>query len=199
MIQANMFVQADMNNKTRKFLIATHGGLASGFRSSLELIAGMGDAVILLQAYLDESAPMEEELRRLFGEVGGKDGGGEGDGGDGGDGRDGGDEGNRRDGGDGGDETEWVVFSDLLGGSITNQLVRAAVGKNIHIVAGFNLPLLIEVVLSDPGMPVEEILTEAIGRAREQMVYVNQLMAGKTDDGGEMGRDEMAEEDYEDA
>jgi fructoselysine/glucoselysine PTS system EIIA component len=150
-----MFVQADMSNKTRKFLIATHGALAEGFRSSLELIAGAGEAVVILQAYLDESGPVDEELGKFFGE----------------------------------EETEWVVFSDLLGGSITNQLVRAAVGKNIHIVAGFNLPLLIEVVLSDPGMPVEEILTEAIGRAREQMLYVNQLMLEKTDDGG----------DYEDA
>jgi fructoselysine and glucoselysine-specific PTS system IIA component len=143
-----MFVQAAMNNKTRKFLIATHGALAEGFRSSLELIAGAGEAVVLLQAYLDESVPVDEELGRIFGE----------------------------------EETEWVVFSDLLGGSITNQLVRAAVGKNIHIVAGFNLPLLIEVVLSDPGMPVEEILTEAIGRAREQMVYVNQLMKNNQGD-----------------
>jgi fructoselysine/glucoselysine PTS system EIIA component len=158
-----MFVQADMNNKTRKFLIATHGALAEGFRSSLELIAGAGEAVVILQAYLDESEPVDEELKRLFGEVEGKDG---------------------ADGRDGEEETEWVVFSDLLGGSITNQLVRAAVGKNIHIIAGFNLPLLIEVVLSDPGTPVEEILAEAIGRAREQMVYVNQLMAGKTGDGG---------------
>jgi fructoselysine/glucoselysine PTS system EIIA component len=142
-----------MNNKTRKFLIATHGALASGFRSSLELIAGMGDGVIILQAYLDESGPVEEELERFFGE----------------------------------EETEWVVFSDLLGGSITNQLVRAAVGKNIHIIAGFNLPLLIEVVLSDPETPVQEILTEAIGRAKEQMVYVNQLMAGKSGVTGENG------------
>jgi fructoselysine/glucoselysine PTS system EIIA component len=156
-----MIVQADMNNKTRKFLIATHGALAEGFRSSLDLIAGAGEAVVILQAYLDESEPVDEELKRLFGEVGGKSEVGVGE-----------------------KETEWVVFSDLLGGSITNQLVRAAAGKNIHIIAGFNLPLLIEVVLSDPGTPVEEILTEAIGRAREQMVYVNQLMAGKTGDGG---------------
>jgi len=179
-----MFVQADMNNKTRKFLIATHGALAEGFRSSLELIAGAGEAVVILQAYLDESEPVDEELKRLFGEVGGKGGEGKKDGGDGGEGEDGRDRGDGGEGKDEGQETEWVVFSDLLGGSITNQLVRAAVGKNIHIIAGFNLPLLIEVVLSDPGMPVEEILTEAIGRAREQMVYVNQLMAGKTGDGG---------------
>jgi fructoselysine/glucoselysine PTS system EIIA component len=159
-----------MKTKTRKFLIATHGALAGGFRSSLELIAGASDAVFILQAYLDESKPLEEELDNLFRQAG--------------------------------EDEEWVVFSDLLGGSITNQLVRAAsrvgasagagtgeragagagaetsagAGTNIHIVAGFNLPLLIEVVLSDPEMPVEEVLEQAIARAREQLVYVNKLI-----------------------
>ena len=149
-----------MKTKTRKFLIATHGALAGGFRSSLELIAGVSDAVFILQAYLDESKPLEEELDSLFRQAG--------------------------------EDEEWVVFSDLLGGSITNQLVRAAsrvgagtsegagtgagAGTNIHIVAGFNLPLLIEVVLSDPEMPVEEVLEQAILRAREQLVYVNKLI-----------------------
>ena len=162
-----------MNTKTRKFLIATHGALAAGFRSSLELIAGASDAVHILQAYLDESGPVEEELAALFRQAG--------------------------------EDEEWVVFSDLLGGSITNQLVLAAsrvgagaaagtgattasvgatagMGANIHIIAGFNLPLLIEVVLSDPQMPVEEMIEEAIGRAREQLVYVNKLITQKNNE-----------------
>ena len=154
-----------MKTKTRKFLIATHGALAGGFRSSLELIAGASDAVFILQAYLDESKPLEEELDSLFRQTG--------------------------------EDEEWVVFSDLLGGSITNQLVRAAsrfgagtsagagavtAGTNIHIVAGFNLPLLIEVVLSDPETPVEEVLEQAIARAREQLVYVNKLITKKNNE-----------------
>jgi fructoselysine and glucoselysine-specific PTS system IIA component len=143
-----------MKTKTRKFLIATHGALAGGFRSSLELIAGASDAVYILQAYLDESRPVEEELAGLFRQAG--------------------------------EDEEWVVFSDLLGGSITNQLVQAASrvgrGSNIHIIAGFNLPLLIEVVLSDPQTPVEEIIEEAIGRAREQLVYVNKLITQKNNE-----------------
>jgi fructoselysine/glucoselysine PTS system EIIA component len=138
-----------MNTKTRKFLIATHGALASGFRSSLELIAGAGDSVHLLQAYLDESPPVDEELARILAgaEV----------------------------------NEEWVVFSDLLGGSITNQLVQAAAGKDVHIIAGFNLPLLIEVVLADPEEPIAGILEAAIGKAREQLVYVNSLINLKND------------------
>ena len=138
-----------MNTKTRKFLIATHGALASGFRSSLEMIAGAGDSVHLIQAYMDESKPVNEELTNLFGSAG--------------------------------PEEEWVVFSDLLGGSITNQLVQAAAGKNVHIVAGFNLPLLLEVVLSDPEEPIVGILEAAIDRAREQLVYVNKLINLKND------------------
>ena len=138
-----------MNTKTRKFLIATHGALASGFQSSLELIAGAGDSVHIIQAYLDESKPVNEELANLFGPAG--------------------------------TDEEWVVFSDLLGGSITNQLVQAAAGKNVHIIAGFNLPLLLEVVLSDPGEPIAVVLEAAIERAREQLVYVNKLINLKND------------------
>ena len=134
--------------KTRKFLIVSHGGLARGIKSSLELIAGAVDEVYVLEAYVEENKPIEEELSRLFAE----------------------------------EEVEWVVFSDLLGGSVTNQVVRAGNGKAVHIVAGFNLPLVIEVVLSDPGLPVPEILGEAIGRAREQLVYVNPLLTQPDND-----------------
>ena len=134
--------------KTRKFLIVSHGGLARGIKSSLELIAGAVDGVYVLEAYVEVNKPIEEELSRLFAE----------------------------------EEVEWVVFSDLLGGSVTNQVVRAGKDKAVHIVAGFNLPLVIEVVLSDPGLPVEEILGEAIGRAREQLVYVNPLLTQPDND-----------------
>src|SRR5260221_12531868 len=94
---------------TRKFLIVSHGGLARGIKSSLELIAGPADGVHVLEAYVEENKPIEEELARLFAEEG----------------------------------VEWVVFSDLLGGSVTNQVVRGGNGKRVKIVAGFNRPLVI--------------------------------------------------------
>jgi fructoselysine and glucoselysine-specific PTS system IIA component len=79
-----------------------------------------------------------------------------------------------------GDREEWVVFTDLLGGSITNQVIRVAmdlgVTASVHIVAGMNLPLVIEVVMSDPETPVQEVLAEAVDLARQQLVYVNELI-----------------------
>ena len=130
----------------RKFLIVSHGALAGGIRSALELITGPAPDVVVLQAYVDENKPVEEEIAEVLA----------------------------------GADTEWVVFTDLLGGSVTNQVVRVAAGlvapERIHVVAGVNLPLVIEVVMADAELPVAEVLAEAIGRAREQLVYVNELL-----------------------
>jgi fructoselysine/glucoselysine PTS system EIIA component len=81
-----------------------------------------------------------------------------------------------------GEHVEWVIFTDLLGGSITNQILRKVPGAPIHIVAGVNLPLLLEVILADTDTPVAEVIENAIHKAREQMVYVNPLLTLKNND-----------------
>ena len=71
---------------------------------------------------------------------------------------------------------ELIVFTDLMGGSITNQIVQYARQPNIFIVAGINLPLLLDIMLADPGVPVSEVIETGIVNAREQIVFVNKLM-----------------------
>ncbi|HVV03437.1 MAG TPA: hypothetical protein VHC96_04405 [Puia sp.] len=80
-----------------------------------------------------------------------------------------------------GPREEWVIFTDLLGGSVTNQVVRYASGEHVHIIAGVNLPLLLELVLSDPAIPVEAVVEDILIKAREQMVYVNKLLQSNND------------------
>ena len=139
------------STKTRKFLIATHGTLAQGIKSSLDIIAGSQENIFLVQAYLDDNHSLESELDNLL------------------KGR--------------GENEEWIVFSDLLGGSITNQLVRYIAGGNVYIIAGFNLPLLLEVVLSDAEIPLEAIIEDVLSGARDQIVYVNKLLQSTNNDG----------------
>jgi fructoselysine and glucoselysine-specific PTS system IIA component len=74
---------------------------------------------------------------------------------------------------------EWVIFSDLLGGSITNQVLQYTSGGNAHVVAGFNLPVLIEVLMADTDSPIGEVIEQAITNAKEQLVYVNKLINQK--------------------
>jgi len=134
----------DKQNGTRKFLIATHGTLASGIKSSLDLIIGSMENVFLIQAYVDENVSVEDELKEILKQVN--------------------------------DEDELVIFSDILGGSVTNQVLQHALRPNVYIVSGFNLPLVIDVMLADTDSPLNEIIEESINNAKEQMVFVNKLI-----------------------
>jgi fructoselysine and glucoselysine-specific PTS system IIA component len=80
-------------------------------------------------------------------------------------------------------DDELVVFTDLLGGSITNQIVRFTQGRdNVHIVSGFNLALLIEVLMADASTPAAEVIESAITNAREQVAYVTKLMTASNEE-----------------
>ena len=138
----------DKSDKTRKFLIATHGTLASGIRSSLDIIIGSMEHVFLLQAYVDENTSVETEIKQILDQVN--------------------------------DYDELIVFTDILGGSITNQVLQHAQRSNIHIISGFNLPLIIEIMLADTEIPIDEMIGTSIDNAKEQMVYVNKLLTGQS-------------------
>jgi fructoselysine and glucoselysine-specific PTS system IIA component len=133
-----------MAKTVRKFLIATHGNLATGVKSTLDIIIGQTENVFLIEAYVKENKGIESDLAALLKTLGKND--------------------------------ELIIFTDLLGGSITNQAVRFTQGRNVHIVSGFNLALLIEVLMADAGTPAEEVIESAIQNAKEQIVYVTKMI-----------------------
>lgn len=136
--------------KTRRFLIATHGTFSAGAKSSLDMIIGAVPYVFIIQAYLDEKVNVEQQIQEILEQVS--------------------------------DQDELVIFSDIMGGSVTNQLLQHALKPNIHILSGFNLPLLIDVMLADQDTPVNEVIRSAIENAKEQMVYVNELLTSENND-----------------
>lgn len=74
------------------------------------------------------------------------------------------------------DQDELLVFTDLMGGSITNQVLRYALRENVHVISGMNLPLLIEILMADENVPMDQIIESAIINARDQITYVNKLI-----------------------
>ena len=73
------------------------------------------------------------------------------------------------------DDDEVIVFTDILGGSITNLFLKYAKKKNIHIIAGTNLPLVLEVVTSE-DLPIDVVIKNSINSAKESIVYLNKLI-----------------------
>ena len=137
-------------DKTRKFLIAAHGTLAVGIKSSLDIIIGPMEHVFLIQAYVDEHTSVESEIKKVLEQVN--------------------------------DHDELVVFTDILGGSITNQILQYSLKPNVYVISGFNLPLVIDIILADKHTPVDEVITTALDNAKEQMVYVNKLLTSQNNE-----------------
>ena len=128
----------------RKYLIAAHGTLASGIRSSLEIIIGSLENVFIIEAYIGENKSLEEEIALVLLQINSED--------------------------------DLIVFTDLMGGSVTNQILQYALKKNVYIISGFNLPLLLDILLADPATPVNEVIETGIKTAKDQIVYINKLL-----------------------
>lgn len=69
-----------------------------------------------------------------------------------------------------------VVFTDLFGGSVNQKVLLGSEGKNIQIIAGFNLPIVLEIILNQADLTTEKIqqLIEASREALQIVPPINQ-------------------------
>lgn len=76
------------------------------------------------------------------------------------------------------EEEQIFVFTDLLGGSVNQEFIEKITKYNIELIAGANLPIIMTIVLSlgEQDLTKDEIRV-AIEEARNQLVYVNDLLS----------------------
>ncbi|MDP4109701.1 MAG: PTS system fructose subfamily transporter subunit IIA [Bacillota bacterium] len=72
-------------------------------------------------------------------------------------------------------DDEILILTDLFGGSVNNEILGKYDNKNIHLIAGVNLLLAIQLVLGEQENTTEEFITESIEQAKGGMVYCNKL------------------------
>jgi mannose/fructose-specific phosphotransferase system component IIA len=66
-----------------------------------------------------------------------------------------------------------IIFTDLFGGSVNQTVIRYLSDTKFNIIAGFNLPILLEVMMLDDTQLTPERLRQIVNDSREQIVYVN--------------------------
>ena len=95
-----------------KILLASHGYLAQGMKSSLEILMGANDRIECLCAYVtrDVAALIDAWLES-------KD-----------------------------PADTWFVVTDIFGGSVNNEFIQRQAAGSFTLIAGMNLPLLVEMV-----------------------------------------------------
>lgn len=131
----------------RKFLFASHAYLAKGILSSLELIMGHQDNVKVLCAYTQDDFDIKQEIKNHIDALSCHD--------------------------------ELIVVTDVLGGSVNNEFMSVLGGtdKNVYLVAGLNLALLMSLAArKDEDTATEALITECVEEAKETIVFCNTLL-----------------------
>ncbi|GAA0348953.1 PTS fructose transporter subunit IIA [Oceanobacillus oncorhynchi subsp. oncorhynchi] len=73
-------------------------------------------------------------------------------------------------------DTEYVVLTDILGGSITNLMAEWITKENIYVLTGTNLPMAIELINNNEDISLEQLIHKSIHQGKEGIVYVNEIV-----------------------
>ena len=125
----------------KKFMVASHARLATGYQSTIDLFAGSDHQITYVSAYVDE-VDLDQEVTNFISSIS--------------------------------DDDQAVIFTDLFGGSVNQKFVIATQNKiNIFVVAGMNLPVILEIILS-PDHFTRDVIDSLIanGRTAMQQVYL---------------------------
>ena len=123
-----------------KYIIATHGKMASGIKNTIEMLAGEKRDLYTIDAYVDsqEFSEVFEQLLSKFGD-------------------------------------EYVyVFTDIVSGSVNQQICKFLDRYRLHVITGMNLPVIMEIILRNEELNEEEIEI-LIEEARQHILYMNRL------------------------
>lgn len=69
-------------------------------------------------------------------------------------------------------EDELIIVTDVFKGSVNNEFMNYTNRKDVHVVAGMNLSLLLELVVNQDE-DTDVMLREAIKTAQETIVFCN--------------------------
>jgi fructoselysine and glucoselysine-specific PTS system IIA component len=72
------------------------------------------------------------------------------------------------------EDDELIVVSDIFGGSVNNEFMNLLIDKRIHLIAGLNLPLVIELVsMRNMEMDTSKLIKTALSNSKSSIKYCN--------------------------
>lgn len=74
---------------------------------------------------------------------------------------------------------EIIIFTDLMGGSVNNEMMHLLCKGNVHLICGMNLSLVMGLLLSDENQKIQSVIEESIQDAKDNIRYCNELKIDK--------------------
>lgn len=76
------------------------------------------------------------------------------------------------------EEDELVICTDLFGGSVNNEFTKVLQRRpNTYLVTNMNLPLLIQLLFSDPAAPIASAIREIVAADDTRVKFINDLIS----------------------
>ncbi|EFJ8052140.1 PTS sugar transporter [Escherichia coli] len=72
---------------------------------------------------------------------------------------------------------ELIVITDIFAGSVNNEFVRFLSRPHFHLLCGLNLPLIINLLISEKEDNTEKVISEVLESSKESIQYCNQTIA----------------------
>ena len=78
-------------------------------------------------------------------------------------------------------ETQYIILTDLYGGSVCNGMTMLAGYPNVRLLAGMNMGLVINILLT-PGQISDELLDEIVEESRASLRKVEPIRIKEEDE-----------------
>ncbi|MDJ4947010.1 PTS sugar transporter subunit IIA [Salmonella enterica] len=73
-------------------------------------------------------------------------------------------------------EDEIITLTDIFAGSVNNEFIRYLSRANFHLLAGINLPLVIDLFMSENDGNTTHTIMTALADSKENIQYCNQTI-----------------------
>lgn len=82
-----------------------------------------------------------------------------------------------------GEFDQLIIFCDIHGGSVQQELFRQTQtdGRNIQIISGYNLPLIMDIIIKNQVLSEDEI-RQSIQESKEAIVYTKDFCIDDAED-----------------
>lgn len=74
------------------------------------------------------------------------------------------------------DGDKLIVVTDIFGGSVNNEFMNNLNRKNLYLISGLNLPLVMELINVSDENDIEEKIMEALENSKKSIQYCNLIM-----------------------
>lgn len=82
-------------------------------------------------------------------------------------------------------DRDFIIATDIVGGSVYTALSQLLKYEKVYLISGMNLSMILELFLVNENDSIEEKIRELLDRAKESIIFANDLVKQNCEEGGE--------------